>query len=91
MSPLLPAGGRRGVRHTRLEDRNKSVRRRGCFCTQAQQAGGRGGKIGSRRKQGDNWWAGIQGVCGWDLITTIITIICLGLIALSDPCANWIA
>lgn len=28
---------------------------------------------------------------GWDLITTIITIICLGLIALSDPCTNWIA
>lgn len=28
---------------------------------------------------------------GWNLITTIITIICLGLIALSDPCANWIA
>lgn len=37
--------------------------RRGCFCTQSQQAGGGGGEIGSRRKQGDNWWAGIQR--GW--------------------------
>lgn len=27
----------------------------------------------------------------WGLIRTIITIICLGLIALSDSCANWIA
>lgn len=44
------------------------------------------GIIGGQASRGGGGGGG-----GWDLITTIITIICLGLIALSDPCANWIA
>lgn len=51
---LLPAGGRKaGGTPGRKREAGECERMRGrraCFCIQAQQAWGRGGEIGSRRK-----------------------------------------
>lgn len=60
-SPLLPEGG--GEEQGRGKGDVSVREEEGRLLHPAPAGGGGGGQIGSRRKQGDNWWAGIQR--GW--------------------------